>query len=608
MRKISIALGFILVLILIAKPYTTEAADASQDYIESMNFEADGSLSWDSSLGPLYTINPETGKLINCTSAGGKIIDFSRNGKVITVTVWSEELPENTTYVINMDECTPWEGPTEGEKNPYEQYDFKSYGFELPSNTFWFMPYNSWSGVSVEISTGKQLDGHEIVSISGFEYNGTTVKLKVFYKDEGITVPYEVDVSDYVNSFLNSRDVMEFFYISEGDIIYFDTELGPSYLINYATGELLETNSIRPNEAKIVGCVVDGTSLKITVRSCERPKDETYSFNIPKEKCVIGIGDNISDIVDYYSFFDKGRILEFDSVKGPYYKIDLEKREIISCSSDDMNKSEAKSKIVSFEFDGDKVSLTMYSEELPYNVTYTFNTTNNNISYDLEKIDNTVYEEKFDNVIEKIISSDNIETIVDSETAEKIKAAKNSNKEIITVVETNMVIANKVGEETATLVKRKLREDGLEATQYMNIDVAVYSENEKLGNIKELESPIEFIINVDFNLNETDAIYYVLRIHNGQVDVLETKKVGDNALSFETDRFSTYVLTSKTAQPDSDDSEIIEETESDSEPTNITENNSEKTSFKLWWVLVPAGVVIVVVGICVLVSKLKKEK
>ena len=36
--------------------------------------------------------------------------------------------------------------------------------------------------------------------------------------------------------------------------------------------------------------------------------------------------------------------------------------------------------------------------------------------------------------------------------------------------------------------------------------------------------------------------YYILRLHNGVVEKLETK-VDGNTLSFETDKFSTYALT-----------------------------------------------------------------
>lgn len=664
----------VIAIFLVAKPYTVEARE---DVIDSASIENDGLLHWDSRFGPAYVINPSTGELISCSSTGGKVIDFSLNGKVVTVTVWSEELPENTTYVIDIDKISQpdfdfWEGVPDdvvgveldmnsrqlkfdtmhgysqwieidtgkfvwpdyneddevtyynktgnvititikngiapGERTyvfditPYlqEYYAISNYDIYLQWNLFSFETRDG-DAFSFELSTGKLTSAsNPDITVSDFVFSGNTVKMNVTYKKIGITVNEIIDVSERINAFLAEKNVLKYYYLFEGNLVAFYTELGPYYLFNYATGELLETDSYKPSDAKVVGYSINGNNLEITVRSFERPQDEKYTFDLSRAKTVRGIGDGIIDIVEGYSYNEAGNILDFDSEQGPRYKIDIEKAEITYCSC-----GKESAKIISFETTDDKVIITLFSEELEYNVTYAFDRPNNKVSCDIDKIDDSVYEEQFNSIIEKVVSGGISETMVDSATAEKIKEAKNNNKKITTSVETNVVIPEKVETATVNLVNKKIKEAGLSASQYLDINISVYAEGEKLGNIKELETPIEFTIQVDINLNETDKTFYVLRIHNDQVDVLETKIVGDNTLSFETDRFSTYVLTYKEVQED-DNPGTIEETESGTDVSNITDNKGNNNKFKLWWILVPAGVVLVTIGALTIIKKIKK--
>lgn len=656
--------------------YVFETSTDGTDTLDEVSMVYDSTLYWDTKLGPGYRINPRTGELIGCGDSSGKIVSFSRNGKVITVTVWSNELPKNTTYIIDIDkmldpnynflanvkdeivsvevnlethsmgftterEYSRWIDLNTGKlmhleegakdevtyfnkkgniitmtiKNGIgqgqityvvdiseyveayykEYYSLYGYDFELQNNSLWLHITNSDS-IFVELTTGKITS--DKVTISGYEFTGSKVKLNVTYKKTGATISYELDVSEQLNALLKQKDSIEYYYIFEGDMVAFDTELGPYYLFNYGTGELIETDSVKPGDIKVVGYSLNGNNLEITVRSFERPKDEKYTFDISKNKTIRGIGDGITDIVEFYSFFDNGKILEFDSEQGPYYKIDVENGKIISCSCNE-------SKIVSIETVDNKVTITLFSEEFSYNVTYVFNRQTNKVSCDIEKIEDTVYEEQFNAIIDKVVSGDISETVVDSVTAEKIKEAKNNNKKITTSVESNVVIPENVETATVNLVNKKIKEAGLSASQYMDINISIYAEGEKLGNINELEMPIEFTINVDFNLNETGKIYYVLRIHNGQVDVLETKIVGDNTLSFETDRFSTYVLTYKDEQAEND-SVNVEETESATDSSNIIDSTGGDSGFRLWWVLVPAGAILITIGVLTIIRKIKK--
>lgn len=87
-----------------------------------------------------------------------------------------------------------------------------------------------------------------------------------------------------------------------------------------------------------------------------------------------------------------------------------------------------------------------------------------------------------------------------------------------------------------------------EIANYFDISINVIdkSTNSIIGNLTELENKIALSIEIPENLKPQEGYarkYYVLRDHNGVIDVIETKLSEDNkTLTFETDKFSTYAL------------------------------------------------------------------
>ena len=62
------------------------------------------------------------------------------------------------------------------------------------------------------------------------------------------------------------------------------------------------------------------------------------------------------------------------------------------------------------------------------------------------------------------------------------------------------------------------------------------------------------------------TLYYVIRLHNGKTDILDTTLTDDNKVSFETDKFSSYALayvdekvdnTTKIENPNTSDKALI---------------------------------------------------
>lgn len=65
-------------------------------------YKIDGPImDFDSVKGPYYIFDIENVKILDCTCKDAKIVDYSRNGSVLTLTLYSSENPVNTTYVID---------------------------------------------------------------------------------------------------------------------------------------------------------------------------------------------------------------------------------------------------------------------------------------------------------------------------------------------------------------------------------------------------------------------------------------------------------------------------------------------------------------------------
>lgn len=132
-----------------------------------------------------------------------------------------------------------------------------------------------------------------------------------------------------------------------------------------------------------------------------------------------------------------------------------------------------------------------------------------------------VSEETKENIVEAIINGDTIEALLNTDTKEESDLTS-SEKELVT------------GE-----IKENERIAG-----YYDIEVLLKVNGTEIGKISELEKKI--IISMDISDVEKvkdgyTRTYYVLRIHDSKIDRLDTK-IDGNLLSFETDKFSTYVV------------------------------------------------------------------
>lgn len=78
--------------------------------------------------------------------------------------------------------------------------------------------------------------------------------------------------------------------------------------------------------------------------------------------------------------------------------------------------------------------------------------------------------------------------------------------------------------------------------QYFDISVILKDGENELGTLSELGREIEFTIVVPEELKSVANRLYVVRVHDGKADKLDTKLNEDGTLTFKTDKFSTYAL------------------------------------------------------------------
>ena len=128
--------------------------------------------------------------------------------------------------------------------------------------------------------------------------------------------------------------------------------------------------------------------------------------------------------------------------------------------------------------------------------------------------------------------------------------------------------------------------------------------NETISNISELASPIELTVALPSELQTVSEGYtrafYVIREHNGKVELLETSLASDGkSLTFETDKFSTYALTYV---------DVLASSETPTTPENPSEETPEvpQTFDSLTTYMIGGGVSIAAIAGAVIYIKRKQ--
>lgn len=315
---------------------TTDTVDYYEIYAD------DGILEFDTSRGPYFKIDYRNKKLISSTTLVGtaQLLDcYTSNGKLV-VTVTSGEYPGEHTYSFNMSSSTYYE-------DPLDYYEVDSEKGTIEFDTY-YGPY-----FKIDYKNKKILectsDNPGVISCA---VSGKVLTLIVTSDEFPGEHTYSFNLDK--DTFLEDR-ISRYEIDHEKGTVEFDTDYGPLFVIDYINKRILSCTS---NNARLINCEVSGIILTLTVSSDEYPGEHAYSFNINSEQYY-------EDRVEYSEIDSTNGTIEFDTDRGPLFRIDFINKTILMCTS-------TNAKLLSCYIAGNKLNLTVTSDEFPGKHTYTF--------------------------------------------------------------------------------------------------------------------------------------------------------------------------------------------------------------------------------------------
>lgn len=121
-----------------------------------------------------------------------------------------------------------------------------------------------------------------------------------------------------------------------------------------------------------------------------------------------------------------------------------------------------------------------------------------------------------------------------------------------------------IEKEDLTLFEKAVEEKKYEIASYYEIDMVMATpDDDVVGMVSETEEPVEVTIGIPRNLPEVkegfSRKYYVIRVHEGEVTVIDDVTVNDDGtLTFKSDKFSKYALAYEDVENEKDETTPIE--------------------------------------------------
>lgn len=138
-------------------------------------------------------------------------------------------------------------------------------------------------------------------------------------------------------------------------------------------------------------------------------------------------------------------------------------------------------------------------------------------------------------------------TSVSDETVENIREAIDNGQVISTEVQVTSVEETEVNAQDKKVLEDHIDEN-VNIAQYLDINILVKADNQVIGEINQLNKEITFTVAIPEDLMKDGRTFYIIRVHDGKAETLETVENEDGTLTFKTDKFSTYALAYKDAQ------------------------------------------------------------
>ena len=191
------------------------------------------------------------------------------------------------------------------------------------------------------------------------------------------------------------------------------------------------------------------------------------------------------------------------------------------------------------------------------------------------------------------------------------------------MISTEVQVENMKAENVTTADKalvEKTIDKNANVGQYFDISIVIKAENKELGNITKLDDQLTFTVAIPEELKKENREFYIVRVHEGKAEKLETVENKDGTLTFKTDKFSTYALVyvdseeDNTTAPNQPTDKPNTETTTPSVQTPTQETTSQKQTDKVKTddeskigLYVMSGAIAVVGAGIILMTKKKKN-
>lgn len=149
-------------------------------------------------------------------------------------------------------------------------------------------------------------------------------------------------------------------------------------------------------------------------------------------------------------------------------------------------------------------------------------------------------------IVDAIINKKEV-TSVSGATVANIKNAIDKGQVISTEVQVTPVKETEVSAQDKKVLEDHIDEN-VNIAQYLDINILVKAADQVIGEVNELDKEVTFTVAIPEDLMKEGRTFYVIRVHDGKAEKLETVENEDGTLTFKTDKFSTYALAYEGAQ------------------------------------------------------------
>ncbi len=243
-----------------------------EDKVEKYHVFEDGTMEFQSSMGPYYMIDFVNGDIVECSCGSAKLIscEVSESG-ILTLKIISSQMPVEKTYVFDV--SSPGDKFTEDDAiTEYTVSDGGRIIFDSLYGPYYHIDYINKSIISCTSEGAKIID-----CILSEDYRN--LKLTVWSNERPVETTYEFDLTQ-----IEQKDKIRNYTIYADGVLKIEFTKSPYCEIDYLQKKVLVSSS---DYCELKRCELtdEGKILELTLFSNQVPMDRAFSIDMTKN-CI----------------------------------------------------------------------------------------------------------------------------------------------------------------------------------------------------------------------------------------------------------------------------------------------------------------------------------